>query len=384
MDERLIQKWVDERLISPEQAERMRADLHKELGERRSGRFIVAVSTVGAVLLGASAILFIASNWQRLDVVAKLSIMVGSTLAALFGGYFLKYERGQLERVGGAILLLSALMFGATIMLTAQMYHVQANQHWLLLLWLAGVMPLVYGIRSTPITVLGSGLVFLWLGQYVFSDPNFFAETHIAVLFVVAGLALFGIGGLHYQLPDMGRVARVIRIISLKVTLFALFVLTFRYVSLQRFATPDVWHAAIPAFLFGVTAMALAALVLDGWVRRSDPWARIESFLGLSITALLVLFLLLPSSGQVYLLVFNLLFAALTLLLVYYGSHRADIRIVNMGIFWLALFLLAKYFDWFWSLLDRAVFFFVGGLILVAGGIALEKQRRRIKSRMQS
>jgi uncharacterized membrane protein len=55
-------------------------------------------------------------------------------------------------------------------------------------------------------------------------------------------------------------------------------------------------------------------------------------------------------------------------------------KIVNAGIFWLAVYLMARYFDWFWGLMDRALFFLVGGVILVAGGIVLEKQRRRIRS----
>ena len=74
-------------------------------------------------------------------------------------------------------------------------------------------------------------------------------------------------------------------------------------------------------------------------------------------------------------------FLAVTLLLIYYGYSNGDIRIVNMGLFWLAVFLVAKYFDWFFMLLDRALFFLIGGVIFVAGGILLEKQRRQIKSR---
>jgi len=43
-----------------------------------------------------------------------------------------------------------------------------------------------------------------------------------------------------------------------------------------------------------------------------------------------------------------------------------------------------KYFDWFWSLLPRSLFFIVGGLVLVLGGIALEKKRRQIKQELVS
>ena len=50
-----------------------------------------------------------------------------------------------------------------------------------------------------------------------------------------------------------------------------------------------------------------------------------------------------------------------------------------MGTFWLSAFVLTKYFDLFWDLMDRSLFFIVGGLILVFGGIALEKKRKEIK-----
>ena len=48
--------------------------------------------------------------------------------------------------------------------------------------------------------------------------------------------------------------------------------------------------------------------------------------------------------------------------------------------FWLGGLVLVRYFDFFWQLLPRSLFFLVGGLILVFGGMALEKKRRELRT----
>ena len=40
--------------------------------------------------------------------------------------------------------------------------------------------------------------------------------------------------------------------------------------------------------------------------------------------------------------------------------------------------MLALYFDYFWSLMSRSLFFMAGGALLFAGGFLLERQRRRL------
>ena len=69
------------------------------------------------------------------------------------------------------------------------------------------------------------------------------------------------------------------------------------------------------------------------------------------------------------------------MLFIYLGYNREDMKLVNLGMSWLAAFLVAKYFDWFWDLMEKSLFFLVGGLILILGSIALEKKRRQIKAK---
>jgi uncharacterized membrane protein len=41
---------------------------------------------------------------------------------------------------------------------------------------------------------------------------------------------------------------------------------------------------------------------------------------------------------------------------------------------------IARYFDLFWKLLPRSLFFILGGLLLLFGGVLLERKRRKILS----
>jgi uncharacterized membrane protein len=75
---------------------------------------------------------------------------------------------------------------------------------------------------------------------------------------------------------------------------------------------------------------------------------------------------------------FNLLFFAGMLWLLYAGMHTDDRFLVNLAFVFFGLTLLTRYFDTFWTLLNRSYFFMVGGLLLIAGGYALERKRRQI------
>src|SRR5262245_30832711 len=100
IDDKQIKKWVQEGAISLQQAEKMLADVKEERKEQSSNKFIVAVSTIGAVLLGIGAILFVASNWLVMSDLEKVLILLASTFGAYYIGYLFKYEKQNLPKVG--------------------------------------------------------------------------------------------------------------------------------------------------------------------------------------------------------------------------------------------------------------------------------------------
>jgi uncharacterized membrane protein len=77
-------------------------------------------------------------------------------------------------------------------------------------------------------------------------------------------------------------------------------------------------------------------------------------------------------------LLFNILFALEIFGLIILGFIRRYPTYVNIGLLFFALDVVARYFDFFWELLPRSLFFILGGLLLLFGGIILERKRRKI------
>ncbi len=391
IDENLINKWLAEKVINRNQAQRMLADVTHHKTESRSNKFIVAVSTIGAICLGISAILFIASNWQELSSLAKTLILIGSTAISYYAGYFFRYQRQNLPKVGSALIFLGALLFGATIILITQIYNVNANNHILVLIWLIGILPLVYALRSAPIAGLASLLFYLWVGLFFAKDNNWwffeFLGRFTIILFIASSIMLFALGGLHYFSKELTNVARTYRLASLKVFMVCLFLLTFEWFSKLPSGRLSTWfHSIQNQLVVGMVVFSLIAIVItviNLFFNMSKYLNIIEGLLSIGLITLSLIFFFYPSTTNVYVIIFNILFAGLTILFLYLGYHREDINLVNLGMFWLSVFLIAKYFDWFWEMLEKSTFFLVGGLILVLGGIALEKKRRQIKQKFE-
>ena len=88
--------------------------------------------------------------------------------------------------------------------------------------------------------------------------------------------------------------------------------------------------------------------------------------------------------ATLYSILFNFLIFAISLGIIYTGYQREDIKVVNLGIFWISALIIARYFDFFWDMLDTSVFFLLGGAILIIGAIFMERARRNLKRKFNN
>ncbi|MFH1684070.1 MAG: DUF2157 domain-containing protein [Candidatus Margulisiibacteriota bacterium] len=390
VDKDQIEQWLKDGTVTKEQAQKMLADASKYTKEQRSNKFIVAISTIGATLLGIGVLLFVASNWEAIPDFIKVLILCGSTGGSFYLGYMFKYEKQNYIMVGAALIFLAALLFGATVFLIAQIYHINANNHTLILIWLLGVVPLVYILKSPPITVLTSFLFFLWLGFFVFkNEGEFFAAP---VFYLIAGVLLFAIGGLHYFSEKLKEVARTYRIVSIQVGMLCLFLLSFRFFSgVYEYYGDKLYNIRAglqisPDFIAWLTFFAVLAIIFSVINLFFNPpktdTALLEGSISLGLLGIaLIFFFYPPATTNIYVLLFNLILAGIVFALLYVGYQREDIKLINIGMAYLAILVIVRYFDFFWGLLPRSIFFMVGGLILILGGIALETKRRELKEK---
>ena len=395
MYEKLIEKWLGEGTINKEQAQVMLADIKDAKKSISSGKLITAISVFGSVLLGLGAIMLVASNWQTMPDILKVMILVGSTFSAYYAGYVLKYEKGTLPKVGAALLLLGGLLIGASLFLIAQIYHINANSHVLILTWIVANLPLVYAFHSMEIAGLAAVLFFVWIPCFIYQ--NIMATEALSnvvafpILYLLSGIFLFGAGGLHYLSNSLKGVARVYRLIALSVILISLFLLTFNTFSgnyIPPYGGPYQVYTYLkdltPSFKTWTTLVGIIGFVISLVNHGMELSEKKLNLLEVSSSSLLIacglLLMHLPSTTNIYMYLFNLLFIGLVGAVVYFGFEREDAHLTSMGLRCAGLFILAKYFDFFWSLFPRSMFFIIGGVILVYGSIYLEKIRTKAQN----
>jgi len=386
--EKQIENWLLEGIINQEQSEKMLLDVSQKSKEEKSNKFIIAVSTIGSILLGMGAIIFVASNWVFIPNFLKIIILMISTLGTYYLGYLFKYDKQNLPKVGASLFFLSTLLFGASIFLVVQMYNINANAHFLLIIWLIGILPLAYVFNSESITTLSGILFYVWIGLFIFRDGDYDWDIFyfFPIIYLFSGTLLYSIGGLHKFSISFKKIGRILGILGIFVVMFSLFLLTFETfstspdISMYRMSSIGSMVAQIKAGIILFAILSIIGLVINLFLNPSQSKTNLfENGTALGLIFFTLLYLFFPSEVPVYTVIYNLMFAAITIILIYVGYQKSDMQIVNAGIFWISIFLLARYFDFFWNLMPRSLFFIVGGLILVLGGIALEKKRKQIK-----
>lgn len=157
--ERDLSRWSAAGWVTPEGDKRIRA----EIGAARPGFGLSgALAVLGAVLLGFAAMSFVAANWQEMSKLARLGVL-GAGLVAAYAGAGVLFDR-KLDGFAHAALLLGVAMFGASIMLIAQMYHMEGNPPDAVLTWAAGALGTGALVGSNPALALAVLLTGLWSG----------------------------------------------------------------------------------------------------------------------------------------------------------------------------------------------------------------------------
>jgi MFS family permease len=380
------ERWVADGLVTADQAAALRAR-HPAEPEARRGRAAAALATVGALAIGCGVIAFFAANWDAIPHGARLALLTAAILAAYGGGYHLRERTGSYPRVGEALHLVGVLLFGASLFLVGQMYHVEAHDPLALLVWAAGAFAVAIIVGSHAIAWLAllvfTGWLAFELGLAIEDGEN--GGLAFPVGAALYGIALYGVGTAARRwesrrwLAETG-VASAARQLGLLVAAGGVFAFTFRAVAreLGPFRNEVAGATEAIAVALGVVSLAAAALLaLDR--RRSS---RGEAALLVLTVAALGGAIYAGGSGTLWSIVFNVLFAAVALGAIYAGYVSDEPWLVNVGVLLVAIDLVARYFDVFWSALPRSVGLIGAGVLVLVLAWALERQRKRLLERM--
>ncbi len=109
---------------------------------------------LGALLLTAGALLFVAAHWDGLSPAGRFAIVLAAIAALHAGGAFASRSSPALAATLHAV---GTGAFGAGIYLAGQVFHMA--EHWpaALLLWAAGAAVAVYLLRRVAAGALARG-----------------------------------------------------------------------------------------------------------------------------------------------------------------------------------------------------------------------------------
>jgi len=155
--ERDLKRWQAAGWVNEAGAAAIEADL-KAAKSPFSAAPILA--TLGAVLFGLAVMSFVAANWSAMSKLARLLLLL-VTLWACYGaaGYLI---RRQLQAFAGAAILGGIAVYGASIMLIAQMYHMEGNPPDAILLWGLGALLAAVLLQSSAAAAATFVLISVW------------------------------------------------------------------------------------------------------------------------------------------------------------------------------------------------------------------------------
>lgn len=405
-----IDLWIERGWVTPANAEAILASATERPTTRRMP---VILAILGAVLIGFAAMTFVAANWNEISKLTKLITIFVAMGAAWFAAGALQ-KRGH-EAYAQAAVLVGLCLFGAGIMLIAQIYHIVTDDPGGILAWCIASLAAALLLPSRPALALAILLSVIWSVFVLQMDesmphwgfwiiwaistflalrlawaPGFHlvliaafvwqAETAMAGAFnIEVGwlLVVFTLEALCIWLAAIlfsSRGARLATIaqaygIALTFTLFWFF---------QN--SPDIASedgAGLPLFtciLFATLLVVLGASVVSKRLIEARYLA------GIAIIAIASVAYPFIEGAAPHLVpwIYAALFLALSAWLVSWGTANESRFAVNAGFIAFGVEVLWLYFETLNTLLDTALFFALGGILLIVGAFVMERMRRRL------
>ncbi|MBI2591109.1 MAG: hypothetical protein HYW34_00295 [Candidatus Brennerbacteria bacterium] len=325
----------------------------------------------------------------------------GKTVA-LGKNWYLQLALSREDLVSQFLLSLAVLFFGLALMsFNRQLGDPFSWKTIILITSLVGVI-IAYFLKAIYPLILGLvGMGIWWIGK----DIEWIQAVHVKPVFILASvifkmLFLYVIGRLHEQKMRWKRFAMVYFILSLAVITVILFSFSTK-IGLSEFQSLfkgeslfGSWQISVSLFVFIVLFLgALFYAVTKGVVAKSEVAALIvlaSVFTAIMFIPVGELFIKpttgyyssynnpLSGAGIFWAALFNFLLVFELLGIIFLGYGRREGWLVNLGAFGFFAFIMFKYFDWFFTFLDKSVFFIGAGILLFGVGWLMEKSRRKM------
>lgn len=401
--EQALVHWQKKKLITADKAIELKRDLPKDGESDHTSKAITIFSAVGAILIGLGVILFIASNWVGMSPVTKLMLLILGTIGTGVGGYIMMHEPGEYPKTGIGLLFVNIFIYGASIFLVGQIFHLPIHFALGSFLWLLGTAYFAYAMTSkmhlwfsVPLMLLTIG--WTWSnGSATGSEFDFISDSRNSIysLLPLIGLGLLAASTLHERVKHLRFGARTLLHWGMFLILFSLVIATIERTVFYAYFTPPI-DTFVLFTMVVVFVLLIASLFMGKFTSERGKTGLIAMFVFLAFVSALSLVprffgldltdsylsyeaIHTPMFTALYTVYILLVFAAL-FLAVWFGTLLRSTIFVNLGMIGLAFAIIIQYFSWAFAQFDRSIAFILGGILILGVSFVLERQRRKIVS----
>ena len=376
-----VKKWVEEGIIDNDAAAAISSRYPSEPDTRRS-RAGGMIALLGALLIGAGAIAFIASNWSAISPLAKLAFLIGLLISVATVGYRLRFGKSTLKGTGSALLFLTTPLYGACIFLTASSFQMPVDTPELLFLWAAGVLPVAI-ITESRAQWLVSLLVLIvaigWTTSLWMPETNFWL---LNVLFCF-GVAIHGGSALLDKLAATQRFKQITELTGLLLIQVLLIPLGFTGLldALETHGLQDKILVWIPALVV-IPALLVTSMAYIKSARTAADKVQLCIYAA-GIFVVMSPLLITAMSAAVLAALVNALMLVIVIALIVSGYHERNPVAINVAVVGFVIQVGCRYGELFWGHIPPEVFFTILGIMLLLGGMFLERGRKRLLKGMR-
>ena len=397
-----IQKLHDAGLITEEQRDKIIG--HFNLKDDGGNNFLAIVSIIGAVLITAGIALLISAHWNEIPRGVKIAAGLALMLGFHAGGWWLRGSgtgilpvplSGKYRKTGEALHLIGSGLFLANIALIGQIYNIVSRPPNAFLLWWIGIAALPWLLRSKAQHVLLLLAFGIWFGLEVNERTGWIYcgnDERQLLLYSLLGLIYLGAGWILRRgaFADFAPPTEKLGLLAFLVFFFPL-----TWKDGFDWRSGDINNWIFPTL--GLLAIALSALGLKNLHALTTQWrwtwfAALFGMMLFMATAWFGLWRTDFGGGPRYLywggswtyLVATFALFVFCLLQIQVGLQKRSPFLVNLGVVFIALDIIAAYFSLFGSMARTGLMFLISGVFLIVFGVYLEKKRRSLMKQLKT
>ena len=376
--EKMINKWLVAGLINQETADVLLKSVEEENAKNHRIRLNICIYTIAAILIGIGVFAFVAANDWILQLlmslpVLQILIMLMLSISALYFGYNLAYEKNKFPRLGHSMIFLSTLLIGGTYALTGQNYHINANNSSLVFLWMLSILPIAYLFKNFAVNIVTIILYILGVIYYYMELGLDSGLTWTIFIPLLIGTTLYSVANIPVVLEKFNNFSMSYKLTGLAPIFVTLLILTCSVESSYNQTSP---YYIVP--LIALLVLNLIDFVIN---KNRTLLFKIETGYLIAILLSLLLIIVLPSVSVYGVMVLaNLAIIAMISAGYYYG-YKFEYNTIAQTNWFLIIYLTVNYCRWGWNMMDKAMFFILGGVCLLAIGMFLENRRKKVISK---